>query len=119
MDREQAAKLRRRSDALRAKAADASTTAPEREALISKANELETRVKQEYGGGAFAFTTPPYVHGARQPRPPAHDAADIGDMIRDWHESRDYFANLYFSTTDSEEDIVEEDYRYDTDEGDY
>lgn len=131
MNGEEAARLTRRATALRAKAVYVSDTGErvppaEKQALERKAKELEDRVSREYTPWREAPRTPNewldsmgYKPPPRQPRPPAHDTADVGDMIRDWHKAREYYANQYFNSTADEEDIVEEGYRYNDEDGDW
>lgn len=125
MNREEAARLTRRAKALRAKAVYVSDTGErvpeaERKALESKAKELEDRVAQEYptsGAGAFTFTTPPYVHGYRPPPAPPPPPPTPQDKSWVYNQGSDYLSS-YFSGTVPDE-IIEEGYEYDSEEGDW
>jgi hypothetical protein len=58
--------LLEKAEKLRAKANDRAVSGPERDSLLAKAEELEAKYWEDHEKpGAFTFTVPPYVAGAR------------------------------------------------------
>lgn len=123
MDERERVKLQRRVVALRAKANDASVTGPEREAYRAKAKELEARIP-DLCYPRVTYTGKGYQQwGADQRRPPRTPNEWLDQMRQAeearWGDAQERYANLFFNPTNNEEDIVEEDYRYDDEDGDW
>jgi hypothetical protein len=126
VNQEEAARLTRRAKALRAKAVYVSDTGErvppaEKQALERKAKELEARVRTEYQPATAnrpGRTTEPDVMGAMRRYEEARQR-EAAQQRKAWvYEQGEDYINSYFSGTVPDE-IIEEDYLYDDEEGDY
>lgn len=93
---------------LEAKANAAGVTPEEKDALNRKVNALREKYKVTAPGN-FAFRVPPYVAGSNTDDVETW-AEEFVERHSPWQRRR---------ATWEPEDIVEEEYRYDTDTGDY
>jgi hypothetical protein len=126
MNKEEATRLSRRAQALRAKAVYVSDTGEsvppaEKAALESKAKELEERVRTEYRTNPRKRSdwTTERPNWSGQVYGQHHFATRPTQQDKSWvYEQEGNYLNAYFSNTVPDE-IIEEDYLYDNEEDDY